>query len=86
MKNKKTIKVEYWNAEYKGAESKLIRVEEWSDTRESFIKYYNLNNELKYCNGTHYKFVDESVNERYRKDFFPSYHTIENYYRGGIVD
>lgn len=82
----KTIKVEYWNTEYKGAPSKLITVEEWPDTKESFIKFYDLNNKLKYCNGCHYVFSEESVSKRYREDFFPSHHTIENYYKGGIVD
>lgn len=80
------MKVEYWNAEYKGAESKLIRTEEWPDTEESFIKFYDLNNQLKYCNGTHYRFVDKKDDEKYVKEFFPKHHTISNYYKGGIVD
>jgi hypothetical protein len=80
------MKIEYWNAEYKGAESKLIRTEDWPDTEESFVKFYDLNNELKYCNGCHYSFVDNDVSERYKKEFFPKHHTIENYYKGGIVD
>lgn len=80
------MKVEYWNAEYKGAESKLIRTEDWPDTEESFIKFYDNNNRLKYCNGCHYSFVEKEVEERYRKDFFPKHHTITNYYKGGIVD
>lgn len=81
-----TIKVEYWDVDYKGAKSKLIRTEEWPDTDESLAKYYELNNSLKYCNGSHYKFVSDKVRERYSKEFFPKYHTIENYYRGGVVD
>ena len=42
------MKVEYWNAEYKGAESKLIRTEDWPATDESFVKFYDLNNQLSY--------------------------------------
>jgi hypothetical protein len=80
------MKIEYWNAEYKGAESKLIRTEDWPDTEESFVKFYDLNNELKYCNGCHYIIVDKDVKEKYVKEFFPKHHTIENYYKGGIVD
>ena len=82
----KTFKVEFWDSPYRGAESTLIRTEEWSDTYESFAKFYKLNNELIYCNGTYYTFVSFEVNRRYIKEFFPKHHTIENYYRGGIVD
>jgi len=80
------MKVEYWNAPYQGAKSELVRTEEWSDTDESFAKYYDLNNQLKYCNGSHYKFVSDKDRRRYREEFFDKHHTIENYYRGGIVD
>ena len=80
------MKVEYWNAAYRGAKSELVRTEDWPDTEESFVKFYDLNNSLKYCNGSHYMFVDEDVNEKYRKEFFPKHHTIDNYYKGGIVD
>ena len=80
------IEVEFWDAEYKGAESKLKRVEYWDDNEESFIKFYDLNNRFKYCNGTHYIFVDKEVKRRYVEEFFPKHHTIDNYYKGGIVD
>ena len=80
------IKVEYWDVEYKGAKSKLVKTEEWPDTDESFERYYKLNNSLKYCNGSHYKFVSDKVQRRYNEEFFDKYHTIENYYGGGIVD
>lgn len=79
------IKVEFWNSEYKGAPSKLKRIEEWEDSKESFIKFYDLNNSLKYCNGTHYSFVDEEVRKRYN-EFHKEYNTISNYYKGGVVD
>ena len=42
------MKVEYWNTAYQGAKSELVRTEEWPDTDESFAKYYDLNNQLKY--------------------------------------
>jgi hypothetical protein len=80
------MKIEYWNAEYKGAKSKLIRIEDWPDTEESFVKFYDLNNQLKYCNGCHYAFVDQEVANRYYKEFIPVHNTIANYYKGGIVD
>lgn len=80
------MKIEYWDVEYKGAPSKLIRTEEWPDTKESFIRFYDSNNELKYCNGSHYSFVEKKDREKYQKEFFPKHHTIQNYYRGGIVD
>jgi len=81
-----TFKVEYWNVKYQGAKSELVRVEEWEDTDESFAKYYELNNRLKYCNGSHYTFVSDEVRKRYTEEFFPKHHTIRNYYRGGVVD
>jgi hypothetical protein len=80
------MKIEYWNAPYQGAKSELIRTEDWPDTDESFAKFYNLNNSLKYCNGSHYKFVSDEVRRRYHEDFFPKHHTIRNYYGGGVVD
>jgi len=80
------MEVEYWNSPYKGAKSELVKTEEWPDTDESFARYYELNNQLKYCNGSHYKFVSDKVRRRYTEEFFDKYYTIENYYRGGIVD
>jgi hypothetical protein len=80
------MKIEYWDTEYKGAKSKLIRTEDWPDTEESFVKFYDANNSLKYCNGSHYIIADKDVKEKYVKEFFPKHHTIENYYKGGIVD
>lgn len=84
-KKPKTIQVEFWNSEYKGAPSKLVRVEEWEDCEASFVKFYDLNIQLKYCNGTHYSFVDEEVRERYN-EFVKEHNTISNYYKGGVVD
>lgn len=78
--------IEYWNSPYRGAESKLVRTEEWPDTEESFVKFYDANNRLKYCNGSHYIIVDKDVKEKYMNEFFPKHHTIANYYKGGIVD
>lgn len=80
------MKIEFWDSENQGAESKLIRVEEWEDNEESFAKYYKLNNRYKYCNGTYYKFVDKKDAERYENDFFPKHNTIDNYYGNGTVD
>lgn len=81
-----TFEVEFWDAPYKGAESKLVRVEEWEYNDESFKKYYDLNNRYKYCNGTHYSFVNKDVEKDYRERFFPKHHTIDNYYGTGVVD
>jgi|TARA_R100000149_G_scaffold66057_3_gene42991 hypothetical protein len=74
------MKVEYWS------NYSLVKVEEWADTDESFKKFYHLNNQLKYCNGSHYKFVSDEVQRRYNEEFIDEYNTIENYYQGGIVD
>ena len=55
------MKIEYWNSPYGGAKSELARTEEWPDTEESFVKFYDANNSLKYCNGSHYIIVDKDV-------------------------
>lgn len=81
----KTIKVEHWNSPYKGAKSELVKTEEWLDNKESFIRFYNENNRLKYCNGSHYCFVDPEVKDRY-SIFHKEYNTISNYYGNGVVD
>lgn len=80
------MKIEYWNSPYQGAESKLDRIKDWPDTEESFIKFYDANNRLKYCNGSHYIIVDKDAKEKYVKEFLPKHNTIANYYKGGIVD
>lgn len=80
------IEVEFWDTAYKGADSILKRVEQWEDNDESFKKFYHENNRFKYCNGTHYAFKDKEVARRYREEFFPKYHTMDNYYGNGVVD
>jgi hypothetical protein len=79
------IKVQYFKPDKFGL-SGLDHEEEWEDTEESFIRFYHLNNRLKYCNGTYYKFADIEVRKRYENEFFPRYNTISNYYGNGTVD
>tara|TARA_Y100001972_G_scaffold61161_1_gene74916 strand:- start:10806 stop:11030 length:225 start_codon:yes stop_codon:yes gene_type:complete len=74
------MEVEYWS------NYSLVKVENWADTDESFEKFYHLNNRLKYCNGSHYKFVSDEVQRRYNDEFINKYNTIKNYYRGGVID
>ena len=71
--------------------TKLIREEELSaeTLTELHIKFYKLNNSLRYCNGSYYKFKDDKAKTKY-KDWLNSdeYEKIsfQLYYGGGIVD
>jgi hypothetical protein len=92
------IRVQYWKNvnqlkrtdsgfSYFSDESVLDRTETWKGTEDAiFAKYYKENNSLKYCNGTYWKFEDATIFKKYSEEFFPKYHTIENYYGGGVVD
>ena len=91
------MKIEYWNTEWVSSrtasgmsvcknKSMLKEVQEWKGTDEEvFKKFYHENNSLKYCNGTHYSFVNAEDRAKYNV-FVKEYNTIENYYNGGIVD
>lgn len=75
------MKIEYWNNRI------LKEVQEWEGTDEEvFKKFYHDNNRLKYCNGTHYSFVNDAEDRAKYIVFLKEYNTITNYYNGGIVD
>jgi hypothetical protein len=81
------IEVDYWDRlDCFKTNSELVRTEEWEGTEEEiFIKLYEHNNSLRYCNGSYYKIKDKDINKRYM-EFHSKYNTIEHYYGGGVVD
>lgn len=52
---------------------------------EIFLKFYKMNNSLKYCNGSHFTFKDKQIAGEYSANF-SKYNTMDNYYGNGVVD
>ena len=55
------------------------------DIDDVYLQFYQLNNSLRYCNGSYYKFVDIQDEIAYQRDI-KKYNTFSNYYGGGVVD
>lgn len=56
---------------------------------ELFEKFYKLNNALRYCNGSYYKFVDQTLADKYvewlkSEDYKKK--SFDLYYGNGVVD
>ena len=91
------ITLQYWqpknewktsdNFTYLDTTSALIKTIVLEGTKEEvFAKFYHLNNKLRYCNGTYYKFEDKVLEREYYDSFIKTYNTVSNYYGGGVVD
>ena len=56
---------------------------------EIFEKFYKLNNSLRYCNGSYYKFIDQVWIEKYsewlKSDDYKN-KSMSLYYGNGVVD
>lgn len=56
---------------------------------ELFEQFYELNNKLRYCNGSYYKFVSDDLTEKYnqwlKSDDYKK-KSFKLYYGNGIVD
>lgn len=84
------LKVAYWDRiDYTGR-SEVKRVEDLSAENEDalFEIFYKKNNQLKYCNGSFYEFVDGYDQERYRSWVKNLDHTrsFNLFYGDGVVD
>lgn len=84
--------LDYWDKiDYRSVFSEIKRQEELeaSDDIEMFEKFYKLNNSLRYCNGSYYKFQDNQWEEKYqawlKSDDYKK-KSFELYYGNGIVD
>ncbi len=76
---------------YVSSSTKLIRNIEIDGITEIdiFEKFYKLNNSLRYCNGSYYKFETKDWQDKYnewlKSDDYKS-KSFNLYYGGGIVD
>ena len=86
-----TLKLNYWDRiSYTSSGSEIKRTEDLSAETEDalFEAFYKKNNQLKYCNGAFYKFVDDADQDRYiewNKNLEHS-RSFNLYYGGGVVD
>ena len=86
-----TIKNKSGFGSYLDTKSTLVKTEEHeAETQEDkenvFRIIYHRNNSLRYCNGSHWVFVDKTIENEYRTSFMQKYNTISNYYGNGVVD
>ena len=85
------VKIEYWDRiSYTNCNSEIKKTETLSATTEDalFESFYKKNNSLRYCNGSYYKFEDNSVEAKYndwRKNMSKA-RSFELYYGNGVVD
>ena len=86
-----TLKINYWNrVSYTSCNSEITRTEDLSAETEDalFESFYKKNNQLKYCNGSYYEFVDNADQERYQewRNNLSHARSFDLYYGGGVVD
>ena len=87
------IILDYWDRkDYQYSwESEIKKQEtiEADDDIAIFEKFYKMNNSLRYCNGSYYKFNDKQWQDRYNEwlktDDYKS-KSFNLYYGNGIVD
>jgi hypothetical protein len=74
---------------YKNPTPKYCKDLVWEGTEEEIFKrFYEENNSLRYCNGSHYQFKDNQIDLRYR-EWLKSLDTevrFRMYYGNGVVD
>jgi hypothetical protein len=76
---------------YQDTTSEIVREEiiEGKDEIELFERFYKLNNSLRYCNGSYYKFQDKDLENKYQewlKSDDYNQKSFNLYYGNGIVD
>ena len=94
------VRIEYWNPKnedvvtkegfrYLNTNPHITRVETWQGTEEEIFKqFYENNNRLRYCNGSYYKFEDETINTKYL-NWYKSLNDntrFKMFYGNGVVD
>ena len=74
---------------YKNPTPKYCKDLIWEGTEvEIFKRFYEENNSLRYCNGSHYQFKDNQIDLRYR-EWLKSLEwevRFRMYYGNGVVD
>ena len=94
--------LDYWNPKnetvvtetgfrYLNTDSVITSTKKITDTTEIglFEQFYRLNNSLRYCNGSYYKFQEKQLEEKYnawlKSDDYKE-KSFDLYYGNGIVD
>ena len=55
---------------------------------QMFEEFYKMNNTLRYCNGSHWQFIDDTQDDKYR-DWVKNLDKMRHfnlYYGNGVVD
>jgi len=94
------VRIEYWNPKnktvvtetgfrYLDTNSDITKIEVWEGTKEEIFKKFNKkNNSLRYCNGSYYKFEDETLHTEYQKWYkgLSESEKFNMFYGNGVVD
>ena len=61
------VTLNYYDRDYNSTRSKIVSQKDInvSDDIDCFEQFYKLNNSLRYCNGSYYKFVDKEWENKY---------------------
>ncbi len=96
------VTLDYWNPKnesvvtetgfrFRDTTSAITSTKDIEDTTEIglFEQFYKLNNSLRYCNGSYYKFQDKEWEEKYKawlesEDYKKK--SFDLYYGNGVVD
>ncbi len=86
-----TLKIAYWDRiSYTNTNSEIKTFEVLTAENENnlFEEFYKKNNQLKYCNGAFYKFIDYKDQQKYSEWNKNLSHakSFDLYYGKGIVD
>lgn len=82
----------YWDRiNYNSINSEIKRQQEINSDNdiEIFEQFYKLNNSLRYCNGSYYKFQDKEWENKYQQWLKSEDYKSKSfmlYYGGGVVD
>mgnify|MGYP003661429170 CR=1 FL=1 len=93
-------RIEYWNPKnesvvtkdgfrYLNTKSVITSNETWEGTKEEiFNRFYEQNNSLRYCNGSHYKFEDKTLHTDYMNwyESLSESDKFNMFYGNGVVD
>lgn len=93
-------RIEYWNPKnkdvvtengfrYLDTKSVITSIETWEGTKEEIFKRFDYqNNSLRYCNGSHYKFEDETLYTDYLNWYksLSESNKFNMFYGNGVVD
>ena len=87
----KYVTLEYWNRDYTSPFSKVKNLKTIcaESNIEIFEYFYKMNNSLRYCNGSYYKFVDKNWELLYEEWINSEDYKSKSfylYYGNGVVD